>query len=207
MIELDAVQLDAITEVINIGMGLAASSLSEMVNEEISLSVPRIVFVSKEVAAHDIAEDSQGKLSGVSQSFSGRLNGEALLLFPEKKSLELVRLLLKDSMPLDALTEMEQEALSEIGNIILNAGLSSISNFLGTELRSGLPQYLIGNSLEILESVCIDSKDQNDEDIVLFIRVDFGINKYAIDGYVVFLMNIDSLQQFVDAIDSQVANF
>jgi len=47
---LDELQQDALTEVFNVGMGSAAASLSEMVGEEVQLTVPEISFVNKEDA-------------------------------------------------------------------------------------------------------------------------------------------------------------
>ena len=40
--------LDAVAEILNIGMGYAASVLSDMVNEEVKLSVPGVIFVSRD---------------------------------------------------------------------------------------------------------------------------------------------------------------
>ena len=204
MNSLSDLQLDALTEVINLGMGTAAAALSEMVQEEVSLSVPSLSFVSKYDVASYIAEKSSNKMTGVTQVFSGRINGDAILLFPEQKSLEIVRLLLNESVPLEVLTEMEQEALSEIGNIIINAGLSSISNFMQTDLTSGLPIHLTGSSLDIMNRA---STVVDDDSLVLFVRVDFGIATHAIDGYVVYIMNISSLQEMTKAVDSYIQGF
>ena len=52
--------------------------------------------------------------------------GKALLIFPEQNGLDLVRLILRNSPPLSEMTEMEQEAFSEVGNIILNSCVGSI---------------------------------------------------------------------------------
>ena len=38
----DEIFVDAISEILNIGMGQAAASLSEMVDEEVMLSVPYV---------------------------------------------------------------------------------------------------------------------------------------------------------------------
>ena len=56
--------------------------------------------------------------------------GNAILLFPKSNSLQLVRTLLKDQVPLDNLTELEQEALLEVGNVMLNACFGTVTNLL-----------------------------------------------------------------------------
>ncbi len=198
---LTEIQLDSLTEIINIGMGQAADSLSKMLNEEIDLSVPEILFLKQSQAAEYLDKNARRNFSGVAQQFDGLINGDAFLLFPEEKSLDLVRLLLKDSTPLEDITEMEQEALCEIGNIILNAGLSSLSNFLKTELGGTIPIYQYGNGDKILStSTSIESNSSN----ILFIHVDFGIEKNDLNGYIVFILTVDSIQCLTRAIDQHI---
>jgi len=174
MTSLTDLQRDSLTEIINIGMGQAADSLSKMLNEEVALSVPEVLFLNLNDASRYLDKNANRNFSGVSQEFNGIINGDALLLFPEEKSLDLVRLLLKDTTQLDDFTEMEQEALCEIGNIILNAGLSSLSNFLKTELGGSIPVYQYGDGNKILTGT---NSIENNMSNLLFIHVDFGIKK------------------------------
>jgi len=197
---LNDIQIDALNEIINLGMGKAAYSLSEIVQEEVTLSVPNSLFLSKNEVCEILDANDESRLSGVSQQFQGKINGDAILLFPELKSLEIVRLFLKESVPLHMLTEMEQDALSEIGNIILNAGLSSISDFMQTELDSGLPKFRSGSSREFLNDAA------NDDEPVLFVKVEFGLKSREICGYVLYLMNLGSLEQIAFSIDNYLNN-
>jgi len=203
MTTLTELQEDSLTEIINIGMGQAADSLSKMLNEEVALSVPEILFFDLDKASEYLDKNAKKNFSGVSQQFNGVINGDALLLFPEEKSLDLVRLLLKDTTQLDDFTEMEQEALCEIGNIILNAGLSSLSNFLKTELGGTIPIYQYGDGHKILSS---SSTIENNSSNILFIHVDFGIKKNDINGYIVFILTIDSINNLTKSIDNYINN-
>ncbi len=74
-----------------------------------------------------------------------------MLVFPEVHSLELVRSLLKENVPLDSLTDLEQEALMEVGNIILNACLGSISNALGEPINCSMPSFRKRESRSLLD--------------------------------------------------------
>jgi len=196
---LTELQKDMLTETFNLGMGRAAAALSEMVQEEVLLSVPEIVLMNKTDAARELNKQCSGNVSGVSQDFSGPFHGEALLLFPIEKSLELVRLLLQDTVPLESLTEFEEEALNEIGNIILNAGLSSLADLLSQEIKSELPAFRQGSCEEMLH---INNGESNKDELVLLLRVDFEIEKHSLDGYVVFLLDMQSSQALTDNIDA-----
>ena len=89
MIDLSELEHDTISELINIGVGRAASSLSEMVEQPVELTVPRITFVER-FSDTELAKAPTEVVSAVSQTFDGPFKGEAMLVFPEERSLELV---------------------------------------------------------------------------------------------------------------------
>ena len=146
MSNLTACQQDTLTELLNIGIGQAAAALSQMVDEEVQLAVPYVNVLTLHEAIQSIEAQFSVRIAAVKQQCTGSFWGDALLLFPETKSLELVRSLLKELMSLEDLTAMEQEALMEVGNIILNACLGSLANLLDSEATSGLPVFLHGCS-------------------------------------------------------------
>lgn len=199
MLEINELQRDYVTEVLNIGMGSAATVLSEMVSEEVGLAVPEVSFLPREVAASEFEKSHVGTMSGVVQSISGALSGDALLMFPEEKTLIIVRILLGDTVPVESLTEMEQEAMCEIGNIILNAVISSTANILRKEIQSSLPRFISGTSKDMFSV-----ESGNGTDIVLFMKVDFALESQSINGYVTLLLNITSLEDFISQLDEQI---
>ena len=184
--KLSELENDALAEIINIGMGRAADSLSQMVSEEVSLSVPMLNVISGQDALGEIDKLTDGDISGVTQDFNGILSGRAMLLFPEEQSMNLVRLLLREEVPLEMMSELEKEALTEVGNIILNACFGTVANTLTFELDSTLPLFVQGKSHALF-----------DEDIqshsVLLIQVDFALPSKNIKGFLTFLMDINSM--------------
>lgn len=202
MIELDELQRDMLSELFNLGMGSAASALSEMVSEEVLLSVPEIKFMKKSELAKMLAAESGDHISGVSQNFHGMLLGKALLTFPTQKSLELVRLLLQDTVPIENLTEFEEEALLEVGNIIINAGLSSLADIFEDEITSDLPIFNSGSSNDVINSA---DNNANYQEAVLYLQVDFSIELQNIKGYVVYLLNVESMENLATSIDKYIA--
>jgi len=127
---LDQLELDALTELVNLGIGQAANSLAEMVRDEVTLSVPKVALVSREEAIRTLGEREAKNLVAVHQVFEGDITGRALLIFPEARSLELVRAVIGGSLSIEEIIELEQEALAETGNIILNGCLATMANQL-----------------------------------------------------------------------------
>lgn len=200
MVDLTELQKDMLTELFNLGMGRAASSLSEMISEEILLSVPEISFMEKSELSKILEQDSGHHISAVSQKFQGMILGEALLTFPTQKSLELVRLLLQDTVPLENLTEYEEEALTEVGNIIINAGLSSLADIFTDEITSDLPIFNSGSCQSVIKNV-----GGTAQQVVLYLHVNFTLKKQDIKGYVVYLLDISSIETLASQIEKYIA--
>ncbi len=201
MLELDDIERDALTEVFNIGVGQAASAMSQMVNDRVVLSVPSISFTSRVTAARELTKDAGQRICSVSQRFRGTFEADAILMFPENKSLEIVRLMIGDEMPIEELTAMEQEALSEIGNIILNALIGTLADVFGSEFSSSLPVFLFGTSSEILQA---ERKDASD--LVMLLHIDFRLETNQINGYVAFLLDVSSVRGLKDSIHRFLGN-
>ncbi|MFK8066784.1 MAG: chemotaxis protein CheC [Gammaproteobacteria bacterium] len=195
MVALTDMERDAFSEVLNIGVGHASSSLSQMVNQEIKLSIPHVEVLERQEAIRILAGEEENSVTGVREKFAGAFEGEAFIFFPEESSLELVRLLMGDELPLDVLTEMEQEALTEVGNIILTGCLCSIADLLGEEISNELPEFAHGEAKKLLLSDD-EVEDQSNQILLLKTKIMFNIKDKDIQGHITFLMDMINLDQF-----------
>jgi chemotaxis protein CheC len=185
---LTEMELDALTELVNLGVSNAAASLRELVKEEILLSVPKVTVVTRDEAIKNLGERDVKRLVAVHQDFDGDIAGRALLIFPEAKSLELVRAIVGTDMSLEDIIELEQEALAETGNIILNACLATLANNLGRTLRISLPEVLHGGGTDFFYV-----KPPLEDDSVLFSYINFSVRQRNITGYIAMLLDLPSL--------------
>jgi chemotaxis protein CheC len=178
---------DALAELSNIAMARAATSLRQMVDSQVLLTVPGIEIVSKEEATRLVAKPNNPRLVAVRQDFKGPFSGRALLIFPEASSLQLVRVVVgKELLPLEDIGNLEDEALAETGNIILNGWVATIANLLKRTLDISLPVVIRGDGRRMLQS-------DEAQTLVLFIHIRFEIRQKEIEGYVALLMDIPSL--------------
>jgi len=187
---LDELELDALTELVNIGVSRAATSLREMVAAEILLSVPNLMLVDRARAIAILRESETSKLVAVHQIFEGEITGRALLIFPETKSLELVRAVIGAELPLEDIIELEHEALAETGNVILNGCLSTVANLLQRTLKMSLPEILKGEGRDFFNL----PPPPDAGDVVLFVYINFAISQRDIRGYIAMLMDMPSLE-------------
>ncbi|MGH8806413.1 MAG: chemotaxis protein CheC [Noviherbaspirillum sp.] len=200
MFQLSDLQHDALVEIFNLGVGQAAAAMSRIVNEEVSMSVPMIAFQSRAEVAKTLGSDEGRRICAIAQQFKGAFNTEAFLMFPEEKSLEIVRLMVGQSLSLEELSEMEQEAMSEIGNIILNSCMGTFANASGRELQGSLPTYHVGTGDDIL-----GNSGKEWDGVVLTLKIDFNIEKHHIYGYVAFLLDMPALHDLQRYTDDYLA--
>jgi len=187
---LSELEHDALTELVNIGVSRAASSLRNMVGEQITLAVPAVEVVSRKAAATLIRERESGDLIAVRQDFEGAFSGRALLIFPESNSLPLVHAVTGDELGPDEVVAIEDEALSETGNVVLNGCLATMANMLKRPLSMSLPQVLRGDGDLFFEL----SERADDQGVVLFLYINFSISGRDIRGYIAMLMDLPSLE-------------
>jgi len=187
-IALDDLERDALTEVVNIGVSRAAASLRKMVGRQVLLSVPAVEIVTHKAAAALIGQRESEDLVAVKQDFDGAFSGRALLIFPETRSMELVRAVAGDDIPAEDLPELESEALSETGNVILNNCLGTMANMLQRSLTMSLPEVLHGRG----EDLFVNAQGE-DGGLVLFLYINFSVRDRNIRGYIAMLMDLPSL--------------
>lgn len=183
--------LDALTELVNLGVSRAAANLAVMVREEVVLTVPRVSLMSREDAIRALGERDARSLVAVHQTFEGAIVGRALLIFPEENSLELVRSLVGADMSNEDIIELEQEALAETGNVILNSCLATIANSLNSNLKMSLPEVLRGESTRFFNLPPPPAGGST----VLFIYINFAVRRRDITGYIAMMMDMPSLAE------------
>ncbi|MDB5395603.1 MAG: chemotaxis protein CheX [Rhodospirillales bacterium] len=201
LIELSEIERDALTELVNIGVGWAAVALEKMAGVEVVLSVPSVEIVDRKAAIALIGEQENDELVAVRQDFSGAFSGQALLIFPQANSLELVRAVVGKDMPADEVAGMEHEALAETGNIILNGCLGTIANLLQQSLSMSLPEVLRGNRERLFEF----EGYSGDDGLVLLLYINFSMRNRDIRGYIALVMDSPSLAALKVVIDDFIS--
>jgi chemotaxis protein CheC len=186
---LSELELDALTELVNLGVSNGALSLREMAHEEVILSVPKVRLVTRDEAIANLHEHETKRLVAVHQDFDGDIRGRALLIFPEAQSMELVRAVVGGDVSLEDIMELEQEALAETGNVLLNGCLSTIANNLERNLTISLPEVIYGAGTEFFHL----SPHRHASDSVLFIHINFAVRQRDIQGYIAMLLDLPSV--------------
>ena len=188
---------DALSELVNIGVGRAAASLSSMVQERIDLSVPKVMTISFSELRHHLGLEKEMSMdpdiSIVQQPFGGKVGGTASILFPLASARKLVGLLTSGALSSEELDLEMEAALTEVGNILINGVMGTIGNITGMDINFQLPEYLKCTADELEHSF------QNRELMLAMVLI--SISGQEITGHLILLFDlpsIESLQGFVE---------
>lgn len=195
-INLDEIQQDATVELMNISVGRACKSLSRLTGHEVGLSVPEVSFNFFDPALFEGVE----RCTAISQPFSGQLKGKTLIIFPQTVADTLVKLFLGGKIPEGVqLEDVEADALTEIGNIILNACIGTLTNQLKCQLETQFPAFYKGTSEAVLEWSGMVGRYS------MVLRTRFTIAETNIDSYLTVVMDADSLDAFQTLLNTYLA--
>ncbi len=193
-------QIDALQELINIGVGRAASLLNDMVESRILLSIPLVNILN----AVDLQQEldkrfHEGSFAAVRLNFTGSFCGTANLIFPTESASTLVAILTGEQPGTPDLDAVKIGTLSEIGNIVINGVMGSISNLMKQHLNYYLPIYLEDSIENLLLAENVD-----EERIYLLAQARFAIEALEIIGDIILIFEMRSFDVLIEAINQEL---
>jgi chemotaxis protein CheC len=193
-----APQLDALTEMINIGFGRAAASLSKLTGHRVELEAPEVAIYPIAEMRPALGRIIQGDVATVHQVFSGPVGGDALLVLDAQGAALLKELLTGEpALPIvvDAST---QEVVTEVGNILLNACLGMFGNLLQVHVSFSVPHLSLDSLRSVLDSIMIHEEGLR---YGMVIHAAFRIRHGAVSGYLVIVLSVASLDRLLASVD------
>jgi len=197
-VNLTALQQDALIELINIGFGRAAASLSKLTGHRVQLEVPKITMCPIDELADCLRPMLENEVATVHQIFSGPVDGDALLVLDQHSAAILKELLTSEpALPLE-IDRSAREVVTEIGNIVLNACLGTFGNLLKVQVSFSVPHL----TLETLESV-VGSIAVNRQGLryALVVHSSFRLRDSSLTGYLVMVLGVASIERLIQALE------
>jgi chemotaxis protein CheC len=192
-------QSDAMAELINIAFARTAASLSELSGHRVLLDPPTIAIRSIEELPEAIGVLIKEEVATVHQIFSGPVAGDALLILNYEGAVMLTDLLCEQQVHSRRLDESAREALTEIGNILLNACLGMFGNMLYVHVAFSMPRLHLETLDGLLRSIIVGSEELRSAVIV---ATAFHIKESAVSGHLVIVLGVSSLDRLIRAVEA-----
>ena len=192
--EFTALEIDGLKEVINIGGGNAATSISRLVNRRIDMRVPEVEILSYDEMYEQVMEDSHEVYAIVSQ-IVGEVSGVFLFVLTQETASRMTEFMLDEQ---NSNLEVTHSAVMEMTNIVSNSFLNAIGTLLEQQLVSSLPVMQYDYFGAGISSIYM-ALDQYD-DQVLIIRNEFFYDEERLDASLFFIPEMGVTQKILTAL-------
>jgi chemotaxis protein CheY-P-specific phosphatase CheC len=128
----------------------AASTFTQIVSEQVGMSVSHVELADRAMLDRcfaDFNDCCDGRLCGVMQRLrtAEGASVQAMLVLPERGGLALVRRMLGLRGEGCALSELEQDALAEVGSIVINACTGVLAGSFGWDIEASVPNVTVSS--------------------------------------------------------------
>jgi len=192
--------LDALREISNVGMGHAATALSQMVGDTIYLHVPKVTLTDI-AAVPELLGGPEQVVVGITLQVRGDAQGNILLVFPLECAENLVIQLLGREDNGDLFDEIGISTVKEVGNILASSYLSAMGALLNLTLLPSIP--LLANDMAgaVIDFLLIELSEDGDQ--ALMIETEFhgsSPNAKLIRGHFFLMPDPKSLEVITNAV-------
>jgi len=155
---MNALQIDAMKELANIGTGNAATALSELIGKRVELSVPRVDIIPLEEVS-TLFGDPETPVCAVLAECESSLEAVMVLVMPLEDAEELSEILLSSislHIQEEKRAEIKESSLAEAGNIILGAFISALGDMLNIRLPLSVPSIafdMLGSIMDVVVGI------------------------------------------------------
>lgn len=203
---LNLMQNDLLKEWMNTFVGKAASLLSEMVGQRITLNIPIADLInltdgSQQLNYYNSLKEFKHVITS-SVRFGNMFTGKAYLVFPVEQAKKIVHACLNEpqySQEEDHFADTDFDVLREIGNVILNAILGEMGNVMEVKMEYSLPE---------VEMLYVSDADQSlmepNNIYVLLLYTNFFLADINVTGMVIIALGMNSVTLLIDKLNDYI---
>jgi len=158
---LSEIQLDALREISNIGMGHGATALSQLLGETVHLRVPEVT-ITDIARVPELLGGAEKVVVGITLQILGDARGNILLILPQESAQRLLHRLLRQGGAGLVFDEINTSTLKEVGNILASAYLSALGSLLHLSLIPSIPLLAFDMAGAVVDYVLIELSASGD---------------------------------------------
>ena len=199
--KLSAVQADAIQELGNIGAAHAATALSQMLGSTIEMSVPAIKVVDLSQLGQYMGEESAAMVAFELQGDIPH-GGYILFYITRESAVRMTNTMLGQTEINRPLSEMDESALLEVGNIMVSAFLDATAELLGFVMIPSPPSLTIDMAHAAMQSLIAQMQEETNE--VLLFSTELVCEEYKVDSDIIMMPERSTLMRIVELLENMM---
>ena len=199
--KLSAVHADAIQELGNIGAAHAATTLSVMLGSLIEMNVPAIKIVDLSQLGNYMGEESAAMVVFELQGDIPH-GGYMLFYITRESAVRMTNAILGMTEINRPLSEMDESALIEVGNIMVSAFLDATAELLGFVMIPSPPALTIDMAHAVMQSLIATMQEETNE--VLLFSTELVCKEYKIDSDIIMMPERSTLIKIIELLDNMM---
>jgi len=198
---LSDIQKDALQELGNIGAAHAATTLSQMLNSPVEMSVPKVIAVDIAKLSEYIGEDPSAM---VVFELQGEIphGGYVIWYLSRDSAIRITNTMLGMTEMNRPLNEMDESALREVGNIMVSAYLDGTAELLGFVMLPSPPSLVIDMAHAAMQSLIAQMAEEINE--VFLFRTDLICAEHMIDSDIILMPENSSLNKMLHLLEEMM---
>jgi chemotaxis protein CheC len=201
IMKLSAVQADAIQELGNIGAAHAATTLSQMLGSSIEMSVPAVNVVDLAQLGQYMGEESAAMVAFELQGDIPH-GGYILFYITRDSAVRMTNTILGLTEINRPLSEMDESALLEVGNIMVSAFLDATAELLGFVMLPSPPSLTIDMAHAAMQSLIAQMQEETDE-VILF-STELVCEEYKVDSDIIMMPERSTLIRIIELLENMM---
>jgi chemotaxis protein CheC len=197
--KLSTIQSDAIQELGNIGAAHAATTLSQMLGSTIEMSVPAVTVVDLSHLADYMGEESAAMVAFELQGDIPH-GGYILFYITRESAIRMTNTMLGLTETNRPLSEMDESALLEVGNIMVSAFLDATAELLGFVMLPSPPALTIDMAHAAMQSLIAQMQEETNE--VLLFSTELNCEEYKVDSDIIMMPERSTLNKIIELLEN-----
>lgn len=198
--ELQCYNLDALTEVANIGAGNAITALSQLLNKKIYMNIVQVEVKDISEINKIYPEEDCFIVANIIE-LVGDLRAILMFVLEEESAKEIISVVLNKKVNnLHELDELELSLLSEFGNILAGNYLNAIGTFVNLTIKQSTPKIVMDMATAIISIPLIEFCDEYLD--TLLIRTYFECDQILLQGNYLFILDKKAERKLMKAVNS-----
>ena len=161
---LSEMELDILKELGNIGAGHAATSLSQLLNNDIDIAVPEVKIGEIKDALNKFSSDIVAGVIIALQDLEENVSGYLYIMFPEDSSKKIATNLFGME---EVDNEMYESTIMEVGNILASSFCDASADFMDIILLPSPPNFAVDLPTVVADAVISQMAEKSDH-LILF---------------------------------------
>ena len=179
--------INSFENLVALGIEQAEESLNELTDSPIQFQTPSMETFTLQSLQERLQELFGSAIISVSQlPFSGGFAGTSQLFFLTDSADALTEALTGETPDSPDFSLAKEEMLTEVGNIVLNSIMGTMSNAITKSLEFSVPNYIEDRIEHLLNIHSLD-----EQSTILFAQAEFSISELNVTGDIILFFKVD----------------